>query len=284
MSSEIQHVSDTAFWVATYRAMETERADALFQDHYAKILIGDRGQKLVTAMKSYSKYTYWTLSIRTRLIDDYIYKYVNLGITTIINVGAGLDTRPYRLKLPSSIKWIEIDFPEVVEYKTQKLKDEKPICSLERIGLDLSNRTQRKNLFSDLNQKFGAALILTEGVIPYLEESMVSELGEDLKTFSNFRFWIADYYTPAMYAQFQNPKFSKLLGNSPFRFFPQNWFGLFEKCGWVKKEIQFLSDEGERLGRSFPISWWMKPLRIVVGKEKFANGIRVNAFVVFEKK
>lgn len=40
---EISHVSDTAHWVAVYRAMETERPDAIFRDPYARRLAGARG-------------------------------------------------------------------------------------------------------------------------------------------------------------------------------------------------------------------------------------------------
>ncbi len=41
----IRNVSDTALWVAMYRAMESERADALFYDPYARVLAGERGEE-----------------------------------------------------------------------------------------------------------------------------------------------------------------------------------------------------------------------------------------------
>lgn len=43
----IHDVSDTAFMVATYRAMETQRPDALFHDPLAGKLAGERGRKIV---------------------------------------------------------------------------------------------------------------------------------------------------------------------------------------------------------------------------------------------
>ena len=39
-STPISHVSDTAHWVAMYRAMESERPDALFRDPHARRLAG----------------------------------------------------------------------------------------------------------------------------------------------------------------------------------------------------------------------------------------------------
>jgi O-methyltransferase involved in polyketide biosynthesis len=46
----IGNVSDTAFWVAHHRALESERADALFRDPLAGILAGDRGRQIAKEM------------------------------------------------------------------------------------------------------------------------------------------------------------------------------------------------------------------------------------------
>jgi DNA invertase Pin-like site-specific DNA recombinase len=46
----IENVSDTAFWVAHYRALETKRSDALFHDPLADVLAGDHGHKIARAM------------------------------------------------------------------------------------------------------------------------------------------------------------------------------------------------------------------------------------------
>ena len=46
----IEHISDTARWVAVYRAMETARSDALFRDPFAERLAGERGQQIVREM------------------------------------------------------------------------------------------------------------------------------------------------------------------------------------------------------------------------------------------
>ncbi|MDE3110116.1 MAG: class I SAM-dependent methyltransferase, partial [Acidobacteriota bacterium] len=46
----MQHVSDTAFWVAHYRAIEGERPDALFHDPLAGVLAGERGRNIAEHM------------------------------------------------------------------------------------------------------------------------------------------------------------------------------------------------------------------------------------------
>ena len=81
----------------------------------------------------------WSVVIRTVIIDDYIRQAIAAGVDTILNLGAGLDTRPYRIDLPNSLRWIEVDFPHVIELKETRLAVEKPSCRLERISLDLTD-------------------------------------------------------------------------------------------------------------------------------------------------
>ncbi|HEY2739416.1 MAG TPA: class I SAM-dependent methyltransferase, partial [Thermoanaerobaculia bacterium] len=47
----IDNVSDTARWVAVYRAMETARPDAIFRDPFADRLAGERGHQILDEMK-----------------------------------------------------------------------------------------------------------------------------------------------------------------------------------------------------------------------------------------
>lgn len=281
----IQKVSDTAFWVASYRATESKKSNPLFVDPLAEVLVGEAGKFIASSMQPIEKYAYWSVIIRTRLIDDYISTYVSQGYTTIINLGAGLDTRPYRLSLPQNTHWIEIDFPEVMEFKNIKLKDQQPNFPLERIGLDLSNQTEREQIFNALNERtMGPAIILTEGVIPYLSEESVCSLATAIHKQSNFKLWISEYYAPEMYPRFQNKKFKAMLGESPFKFFPSNWFSFFEGCGWNQKEIAYLYDIAKQNRRKFPLPWWAAIMKLFLGEKMMSGVSKLSAYVVFEKK
>ena len=65
----IEHVSDTALWVAAYRAIESERSDALFHDRFASILTGDKGRRMARWAKA-SRYTKWSVVIRTSFVPS----------------------------------------------------------------------------------------------------------------------------------------------------------------------------------------------------------------------
>lgn len=74
-STPITHVSDTARWVAIYRAMESERSDALFRDPYARRLGGARGEEIVRAMPR-GRAMAWPMVVRTAVMDELIVRAV----------------------------------------------------------------------------------------------------------------------------------------------------------------------------------------------------------------
>src|SRR5713226_8747122 len=98
----------------------------------------------------------------------------------VVNLAAGLDARPYRMALPASLQWIEVDLPEILTYKEQILSGEKPACALERFRLNLSDVAARRDLFAQLGRKASRALILSEGLIIYLTDDEVGSLAQDL--------------------------------------------------------------------------------------------------------
>jgi len=61
----IRNVSDTALWVAAYRALESERPDALFHDPYARELAGERGWRILEGLPK-ARRTDWPMVVRTR--------------------------------------------------------------------------------------------------------------------------------------------------------------------------------------------------------------------------
>jgi len=64
----------------------------------------------------------WSIITRTYLIDEFIKSWkLQRGADMVINLAAGLDSRPYRMKLPPSLRWIEVDLPEILDYKEGRL-------------------------------------------------------------------------------------------------------------------------------------------------------------------
>ena len=96
----IRNVSDTARWVAFYRAMETERKDAIFRDPYARKLAGARGEEIVNTLRG-GKRQAWAMIVRTALLDDMLLRTIaGEEIDLVVNLAAGLDTRPSGWRCP----------------------------------------------------------------------------------------------------------------------------------------------------------------------------------------
>ena len=103
----INHVSDTARWVAVYRAMETERPDAIFSDPFARRLAGERGEAIVQGMPK-GRQMSWPMVVRTAVMDEIIMRCITKqGVDCVLNLAAGLDARPWRLPLAPTLRWID---------------------------------------------------------------------------------------------------------------------------------------------------------------------------------
>src|SRR5467141_2212794 len=163
----IRNISDTALLAAVYRARESERTDPLFRDPFARRLAGERGEQIARSLV-FSEKNSWSWFARTYVFDEMISKQIAAGCDMVVNLAAGLDARPYRLTMPASLKWVEVDLPEITDYKEELLKDEQPRCVLERVRLDLAETAARRDLFTRLAASARQVLVISEGLIIYL--------------------------------------------------------------------------------------------------------------------
>src|SRR3954470_6532863 len=193
----ITNVSDTAKWVAEYRAMETDRADAIFRDPYARRLAGPEGAEIVAQMKN-GRRVGWPMIVRTGVFDEIILERVRGGVDLVLNLAAGLDARPWRLELPPSLRWVDVDLPGILEHKVTALAGERPRCRYESVMLDLTDRAKRRALFSQLGRESTKALVVTEGLLIYLDSDEVGGLASDLHAQSSFRWWLIDLGSPRL--------------------------------------------------------------------------------------
>jgi len=156
----------------------------------------------------------------------------------VVNLAAGLDTRPYRMELPPSLKWIEVDLPEILAYKEELLQAEKPSCELERVRADLSVAETRRLLLHTVAGEGANALVITEGLLIYLPEQEVSAFAEDLKHARTFKSWVLDIASPALLRILQKNT-SQQFGADvpPLQFAPQDGPNFFARHGWNPVEV-----------------------------------------------
>jgi methyltransferase (TIGR00027 family) len=234
----VRNISDTALWVAIYRARESERKDALFHDPFARRLAGERGEQIASTMRASDKHS-WAYVIRTLLIDQFITDLINQGADMVVNLAAGLDARPYRMRLPSSLKWIDVDLPELNAYKESILKNENPVCSFQRISMDLSDVEARRNLFQKLGNEAKKAIVITEGLIVYFSADEVKSLAQDLYAAQGFQYWITDLVSPRLLRMIQKEIGGPLeQARAPLKFGPAEGPDFFTPQGWNPVDIR----------------------------------------------
>ena len=250
----IASVSDTARWVAIYRAAESARPDAWFDDPYAARLAGARGAA-IAARAPRQMLGGWQVVARTVAIDELVRTSVAEGCDRVLCLAAGLDMRPYRLALPASLTWIEADLPAVIEEKERRLAGEAPRCRLVRQSVDLADPAARGAFLDRALAGATRALIITEGLLTYLDEAVVAALAHDLAR-PEVEGWVFDILSPATRAMVMKAMRADL-ANAPMRFAPPNGVGYFEALGWQAVDIVSVFVEAARLGR---LPWFLRLL------------------------
>ena len=256
----IRNVSDTAHWVAAYRALETDRPDALFRDPHARKLAGERGVRIATSLPGFKR-SQWALVTRTVLFDAFIRDQVAAGADTVVNLAAGLDARPYRMDLPASLRWVEVDLPDVLDEKERILAGETPACALERVRLDLADVSARRDLFARLSGDSKKTLVVSEGLLIYLAPEDVAALARDLAANGSFQHWAIDIQSPGLMRMLTSDAGSHLdEARSPFKFAPPEGPPFFVPHGWRATAIRPIHKEAARLNR---LNFWMKLLAML---------------------
>jgi methyltransferase (TIGR00027 family) len=256
----IRNISDTACWAAAYRARESDRPDALFRDPLARRLAGERGEQIAAAVRFADRHS-WTWATRTYLFDQFITEQVRQGTDLVVNLAAGLDARPYRMTLPPSLRWVEVDLPELLAYKEEVLGGEKPACVLERIRLDLANVSARRELFTRLGREATNALILTEGLTIYLSEEEVGSLAQDLASAAGLQRWVLDMASPGLLRVLQEKMGAQLSpSGAALKFGPTAGPEFFTRFGWKPSDVRSLLKTAARLKR---LPLWMRLLALL---------------------
>jgi methyltransferase (TIGR00027 family) len=250
----VAHISETALWVAALRARESRRPDALFCDPLAQRFLGDRGEGLASALSGPTT-TDWAIIVRTKLIDDLVMRSLAEGADRVVNLAAGLDTRPYRLPVPSALTWIEADLPAMIEQKEAMLAGENSRCRVVREKVDLADRAPRQAFLERALDGARRALVITEGLLIYLEPAQVAEIAVDLAGDPRIAWWMLDLTSPRIVQLFRERVGAKLGEAAAMKFAPPQGVAFFRKHGWVAHDIESYLAAAARWGRG---PWWIR--------------------------
>lgn len=188
---DVPPVLRTALWLAGARVLEARRPRPLVTDTFAEHLLGAEGLKAALDLER-AHPAPRAIIRRVRLMDELVTRYVkDRRIEVVIMAGTGLDARPYRLDLPPSLAWIDMDYPVVTDWKNERLRDVPPRCVLERIGTDLMRPGALAAAIGDrcMGKR---TLVLIENLLQYFSTRDTQLFFRDTKCFAPGTVAIAD--------------------------------------------------------------------------------------------
>jgi methyltransferase (TIGR00027 family) len=164
-------VSRTALWTAAARARESARPDRLFEDPSAAALAGPQGRELLrrfhTAHAPPDGNPF--LPIRTRWFDDFLR---DRPAAQVVGLGAGLDCRAYRMAWPPGTVLYEVDRPELLAYKDERLAaGPRPRCVRRTVPTDLAGNWVEPLLAAGYDPAT-PSVWFAEGLLFYLPEPL----------------------------------------------------------------------------------------------------------------
>jgi len=186
-ASDYNPVSKTALLTAAVRAIESKRPDGLYVDQFAEQLAGAEGFRILQAYKNNDAAASLNVgdfnAIRTRYFDDTTQHLVNnKNITQIVLLGAGLDTRAFRITWPEQTTVYELDNKNILDHKNTVLKDQTPTCNNRHtVAADLRQDWYLALQDAGYNRDIPSIWVL-EGLMYYLSENNAQTLLRDIKS------------------------------------------------------------------------------------------------------
>jgi methyltransferase (TIGR00027 family) len=175
MDNTKQAIAATGLIVAAMRAKESERADGLFTDPFAERLAGVEGGRLLADFAGDDEQSSAAIVVRTRCYDEALLRAQADGVAQVVILAAGMDARSYRLPWHDGVTVYEVDQPQVIGTKDDRLAGEQPRCRRVAVGVDLADdwpKVLRSQGFTPLSK----TVWLIEGLLQYIDASAVDRL------------------------------------------------------------------------------------------------------------
>jgi methyltransferase (TIGR00027 family) len=177
-------VAATALFVAAVRARENERSNPLFKDQLSSLLAGSEGLAWLASSEAnpgsnYHRDSFPYLEVRTRYFDDWALEAVRKSnARQLVLLGAGMDTRAFRLPWPKGFQFWEIDTHELFALKEERLQSAgvRLACDRQIVEADLTSVDWVDSLIERGFKKDLPTVWLAEGLFQYLKGTDVGQI------------------------------------------------------------------------------------------------------------
>lgn len=236
-------ISTTAFYCCGVRMRDAEGSDPVCGDTYAKAFMNEEGLRILEAFKDETSPNASNVA-RHRIIDDLLRRELASDPDLcVVIIGAGFDSRAYRLK---GGLWVELDEPQVIAYKDERLPAQDCPNELRRVAIDFSADSLEEKL-APFAGRVPVAVVI-EGVFMYLEEAAIGRLLQTLRRLFPRHKLICDLMTREFFDKYSKTLHEKITGmGASFKFtaddpeglFLENGYGLAERISIVESAARF---------------------------------------------
>lgn len=237
-------ISKTAFYCCGVRMRDAERPNPACSDSYAKTFMNEEGLQILEKFKDETNPNASNVA-RHRIIDDFLREELRLNPKlTVVIIGAGFDSRAYRL---NGGTWFELDEPQVIEYKNQRLPVSECKNELHRISIDFSTESLAEKLLHFSNRE--PVVFVIEGVFMYLDQLVITELLQTLHKLFPRHKMICDLMTREFFEKYGKTIHEKLTGmGASFKFTVDNPAQLFLSNGYKLTKKVSIAESAVRFG------------------------------------
>lgn len=167
--------SKTALMVCAYRARATRWPAPVMQDPWAEALAGAEGHEIAARFDGRWPHMELWLALRVAYLDRLVGVAVDrLSVRQIVILGAGYDTRAARLPR-TGVEFFEVDHPATQAAKRERLARVPgyPVDAARYAPCDFEREDPIDRLAAAGFRTSEPALVIWEGVVPYLSEAAV---------------------------------------------------------------------------------------------------------------
>ncbi|MDB4954287.1 MAG: O-Methyltransferase involved in polyketide biosynthesis [Myxococcales bacterium] len=176
--------SKTALMVCAYRARASRWDKPLFIDPWAEALAGSDGHDIAKRLDARFPPMEMWLALRVAYLDHLVDLAVDrLSIRQVVILGAGYDTRAARLPR-AGVRFFEVDHPATQASKRERLAklDGYPVDAARYVSCNFEREDPIDRLAANHFDLREPALVIWEGVVPYLTEAAVRATASRLAT------------------------------------------------------------------------------------------------------
>jgi methyltransferase (TIGR00027 family) len=263
----MKSISKTAFYCCGIRMQDAESPNPVCGDQFARLFMDEAALQLFQGFRAEKRANASNIA-RARIIDDYLRGELaaNPGVL-VVTIGAGFDSRPYRLK--GGI-WVELDEPQVIAYKDERLPVTNCPNSLKRIPIDFNVDSLQEKLVPLAGHE--SVIFVVEGVLIYLDPPACQHLAQVLRSVFPKHKLICDLMTRKFLNSYARSLRDRIAGVGASLTAADQPELLFRGCGYRVIQVTSIYRRTIELGLT------NMPLAMLIFLRTLANGYSIYLF------